>query len=250
MTPKAAVSTDRRVRLEPFTYDQLHLAEPWFDNAETQQWLGGPSWLRQMLELADQPFGEFRGAIETGWYRWLAWDGDAVVGYIDCGTYDRWTTWDGHRVVATNPVPSGGIAYVVAPALRRQGYGSAMITALLTVPELAHIELFAAGIEPANAASVGCLLKAGFRPLDAKPDWEGIVYYALMPEPSRGYSRNQTGRWLVEPAEVAAAKTGTNTPPPQRWLLSQHGEVMVHSVYIERLGLLFVLAVVVRVLDR
>jgi hypothetical protein len=45
-------------------------------------------------------------------------------------------------------------------------------------PELAHIALFAAGIEPANAASVGCAVKAGFQPLDPEPDWEGIVYYA------------------------------------------------------------------------
>jgi RimJ/RimL family protein N-acetyltransferase len=54
-----------------------------------------------------------------------------------------------------------------------------MITTVTTVPELAHITLFTAGVEPGNAASVGCLLKAGFRPLSPEPDWEGIVYYAL-----------------------------------------------------------------------
>jgi hypothetical protein len=53
-----------------------------------------------------------------------------------------------------------------------------MINAVLAMPELAHIALFAAGVEPANAASVRCLLKAGFTSLDPEPDWEGIVYYA------------------------------------------------------------------------
>jgi hypothetical protein len=52
-----------------------------------------------------------------------------------------------------------------------------MINAMLGRPELAHVALFGAGVEPANAASVGCLLKAGFAPLDPDPDWEGIVYY-------------------------------------------------------------------------
>lgn len=53
-----------------------------------------------------------------------------------------------------------------------------MIMALTAAPELAGTELLVAGIEPDNAGSAGCLRKAGFRPLDPEPDWEGIVYYA------------------------------------------------------------------------
>jgi RimJ/RimL family protein N-acetyltransferase len=136
-----------------------------------------------MLDLAGRPLGEFRGAAETGRHRWLAWAGDTAVGYIDCGSYDRWTTWEegpaGSGVTDAIGVPCASIAYVVDPALRRRGYATAMITAVMTMPELARIELFTAGVEPANAASAGCLLKAGFRPLRPDPDWEGIVYYAL-----------------------------------------------------------------------
>jgi RimJ/RimL family protein N-acetyltransferase len=66
----------------------------------------------------------------------------------------------------------------VDPALRRRGYATAMINAVLAMPKLAHVALFGAGVEPANAASVRCLLKAGFAPLDPAPDREGIVYYA------------------------------------------------------------------------
>jgi hypothetical protein len=53
-----------------------------------------------------------------------------------------------------------------------------MITAMSAMPEVADISLLAAGVEPANQACVGCLLRAGFRPLDPEPDWEGFVYYA------------------------------------------------------------------------
>jgi hypothetical protein len=52
-----------------------------------------------------------------------------------------------------------------------------MITELMELPALAHVELFAAGVDPDNSASVGCLVAAGFRAKDTRPDWEGIVYY-------------------------------------------------------------------------
>jgi hypothetical protein len=54
------------LRLRPFERRHLPLAEPWFTDADTQRWLGGPRWPRQMLDLTDRPLGEFRGAIETG----------------------------------------------------------------------------------------------------------------------------------------------------------------------------------------
>ena len=48
--------------------------------------------------------------------------------------------------------------------------------ALLQVPALEQVALFAAGVEPDNTASVRCLLSAGFGPLDpeAGADWEGL----------------------------------------------------------------------------
>jgi GNAT superfamily N-acetyltransferase len=136
------------------------------------------------LDLAGRPLGEFRGAIETGRHDWLAWDGGTAVGYIGCTTTDRWTTWDGSPggggVTATIGVPAANVSYVVAPARRRRGYGTAMIGALLARPELAHVRLFAAGVEPANTGSVQCLRSNGFAPLDPEPDWEGTVYYARL----------------------------------------------------------------------
>ncbi len=140
------------------------------------------AWPRKALELADAPLGEFRGARETGRSHYLGWERGAPIGYIDCGTCDRWTTWEGGRggrgVVSVIDEPSGGIAFVTDPAQRRKGHGVAMLLALLKLPALEHVALFAAGVEPDNTASVRCLRAAGFGPLDPTPDWEGFVYYA------------------------------------------------------------------------
>lgn len=178
------------LRLRPFERQQVPLVDPWFRDADTQRWLGGPGWPSLMLDLTDRPLGAYRGAVETGRYRWLAWDGDTAVGFIDCDTYDRWATWEGGPagcgVTSAVGIPYGSISYVVDPALRCRGYATAMINAVLALPELAHIGLFTAGVEPANAASVGALLKAGFHPLTPGPDGEGIIYYARF----RGSSRH------------------------------------------------------------
>jgi hypothetical protein len=79
------------LQLRPFERDQLPLVELRFDDADTQKWLGGPRWPRLALDLQHRPLGEFRGATESGRYRWLAWERDKAIGYIDCGTCDRWT---------------------------------------------------------------------------------------------------------------------------------------------------------------
>jgi RimJ/RimL family protein N-acetyltransferase len=176
------------LQLRPFERKNLPLVEPWFADAATQRWLGGPAWPRQMLDRTERPLGEFRGAAETGRYRWLAWDHGTAVGYIDCGTYDRWAIWEGgpggRGVIGAIEVPAGSISYVVDPARRRHGYCTAMVTAVVAMPELKHIQLFVAGVEPANAGSVGCLRKAGFQPLQSEPDWEGIVYYSRLSSPA------------------------------------------------------------------
>jgi RimJ/RimL family protein N-acetyltransferase len=170
--------------LRPLRRCQLPLTERWFADADTQRWLGGPGWPGLVLDLQERPLEEYRGAAETGRYRWLAWEDDTAVGYAGCDTYDRCTTWDGspggRGVVKAVPVPTANISYVVDPALRRQGYGTSVIAALLAHPQLAHVSLFIAGVEPANTGSVACLLRNGFKPLDPTPDWEGMVYYARM----------------------------------------------------------------------
>jgi RimJ/RimL family protein N-acetyltransferase len=170
------------LRLRPFRQRQLPLTDRWFADADTQRWLGGPGWPGLILDLHKRPLGEHRGAVETGRYSWLAWDGDTAVGYVGCDTYDRCTTWDGspdgRGVVKTLPVPTANLSYVVDPALRRRGYGTSIIAALMASSQITYVSLFVAGVEPANTGSISCLLKNGFQPLDPAPDWEGTVYYA------------------------------------------------------------------------
>jgi hypothetical protein len=67
----------------------------------------------------------------------------------------------GAVLVKTLPVPAANLSYVIDPALRRHGYGTSIVAALL-----------------ASAGSISCLLKNGFQPLDLAPDWEGTIYYA------------------------------------------------------------------------
>ncbi len=111
----------------------------------------------------------------------MGWDHERAVGYTDCGVHDRWVTWEGgaggRGEIASIPGPAAAITYVVDPTLRRRGYGQALIQALLDLDELAHLRVFATGVEPDNTASIRCITGAGFRPIDATPDWEGIVYY-------------------------------------------------------------------------
>lgn len=129
------------LRLRPFRQRQLPLTDRWFADADTQRWLGGPGWPGLILDLLKRPLGEYRGPVETGRYSWLAWDGDTAVGYVGCD-------------------------YVVDPALRRQGYGTSIIAALMASSQITHVSLFVAGVEPANTGSISCLLKNGFQPLD------------------------------------------------------------------------------------
>jgi hypothetical protein len=96
--------------------------------------------------MPGRPLGELRGVAETGRYRWLTWDR--------------------------------------GPSLRRRGYCAAVVGAVLMMPCLEHVELFAAGVGSACAGLADCLRRAGFEPLNAGPDWEGMIYYAWSRHPA------------------------------------------------------------------
>ena len=98
----------------PLTADDLPIALPWFDDPETQRQLGGRNWLKNAVAMAHAPLGEFRGAKETGRYRWLALDGELPVGYIDCGAYELDQADD-------YPDFAAAVALVVAGGRARRG---------------------------------------------------------------------------------------------------------------------------------
>ncbi len=136
-----------------------------------------------MLERADTGVGEeFRGARQTGVYRYLAGCDGRAVGYVDCGTFDRCTVYggegpDGPIILDSIDVGTGSIAFVVDPAMRCGGLGRALIGARMRQPELSFVELFEADVEPENIASRRCLEGGGFRLRSAQPDYEGMLYY-------------------------------------------------------------------------
>jgi RimJ/RimL family protein N-acetyltransferase len=166
------------VDLRPLAEADLLLIEPWFSDADTRRYLGGPEWPAEMLRLAGRAAGaEFRGATQTGALRYLARIEDVPVGYIDCGTFDRCAVWDGTKVVDALDVPTAALAFAVDPQRRRQGIGAGMINALTRHADLRGVELFEAGVEPDNLASQRCLQNAGFTRRSEQPDFEGMLYY-------------------------------------------------------------------------
>jgi ribosomal protein S18 acetylase RimI-like enzyme len=106
--------------LRPLVPDDLSVVEPWFDEAETQRWLGGREWPRQLLHLVSQSGGRYAYAAVL--------DEVVVVGLVDVERYDD---------------SRAAVAVAVAPEHRRRGIGAAMLRALAAQPELASvIELF------------------------------------------------------------------------------------------------------------
>jgi RimJ/RimL family protein N-acetyltransferase len=174
---------DRTVVLRRLTPDDLPTVSPWFEDPDTRRYLGGPDWLRRVLELGEPAAGvEFRGATKTGAHCYLASCQGEPIGYIACGTFARWSAYGGEDengpiLEDIKEVPMGAIAFAVAPRLRGRGLCPAMIKALVSLPELASVSLFEAGVEPENVASARCLEAAGFRLWANDPSFEVMLYY-------------------------------------------------------------------------
>ena len=156
------------VDLVPFGPDDVSRIEPWFDDAETQRWLGGRDWIRREPELLTKTIGdEYRGKVVTDRKMWLGLDETGEpVSFTDGETYDRYAAWDGSDrdqpvVSDVVDVPSMGLVLVVDPTRRRRGYGSATLRAVMAQPATADIRLFTAGIEADNVASIACARRAG-----------------------------------------------------------------------------------------
>jgi RimJ/RimL family protein N-acetyltransferase len=145
----------------------------WFDDPEVRARLGGREWLARQMDLVAAGGGEVFGGSRV--LRCHAWTGidpaGEPVGLIIGDVYDR----------LTEPgVPPGiamGLAFVVDPARKRQGYGRSLLTAVTTLPEAGDVEQFLCGVEKDNLASRACCAAAGFRPVTTEPDAEGLIYY-------------------------------------------------------------------------
>ena len=84
--------------------------------------------------------------------------------------------------------------------------------------EMADVRVFAAGIEPANVASVRCAMAAGMTPATTTPDDEGIIHYL----------RRRELQLAVLPGEVGDAADG--------WLAAECGVGSVIVVGVSQVG--------------
>ena len=170
------------VTLRPLTVPDLVVVRPWFEDVDTRRFLGGRDWPARMLALTEAVIGTiFRGALQTAAYRWIALDCADPVGYIDCGVFDRWTVCGAGRaadpeVVSVIDRPAASIALAVDPTRRKAGIGRSMVRAVVDAPEVRHVEVFGAGVEPENVASIRCFEASGFLRQSDEPDWEGMLY--------------------------------------------------------------------------
>jgi RimJ/RimL family protein N-acetyltransferase len=177
---------EMNMQLVAFNPVDVERIEPWFDDPDTQRFLGGRDWIRRAPSLLELTIGdEYRGKVVTGRRMWLSLEehGEPVA-FVDGEAYNRYAGWDGSdrehpRVSDVVEVPSMGLAVVVDPERRRRGFGSPTIQAVIAHPDVAHIRLFLGEVEIGNLASVRCLEKAGFRVRSTEPDFEGMLCFSL-----------------------------------------------------------------------
>ena len=133
--------------------DDLAIVEPWFDDPETQRWLGDREWPRRLLRLARQP----------GRFALLYALADQPVGLLDIELHDG---------------GQAAVAVLVSPEHRGQGVATSILRSLFDLPQTRGVEEVVAEVEVRNSAGERCVRAAGFILLDAPTD-EGFLHFVL-----------------------------------------------------------------------
>jgi RimJ/RimL family protein N-acetyltransferase len=154
-----AAGTPVELVLAPFTTEELPIVEPWFDDPETQQWLGDRKWPAMVLH----PPAEHRGHPTVRRESLLAIEDGSPVALLDVETYQDGTA---------------GFAFVVDPGRRGRGVCRQAALALVARLAKAGVHGLFGGVEPANLASIRCLEAAGFKSSSGQPDAEGFLQFA------------------------------------------------------------------------
>jgi RimJ/RimL family protein N-acetyltransferase len=133
--------------------EDLAIVEPWFDDPETQRWLGDREWPRRLLRLARQP----------GRFALLYALTDHPVGLLDVELYEG---------------GKAAVAVLVSPEHRGQGVATSILRSVFDLPQTRGVEEVVGEVEVGNSAGERCVRAAGFTVLDAPTD-EGFLRFAL-----------------------------------------------------------------------
>lgn len=145
----------------PLTEDLANTIAPWFDDPDSIRYLGGRDWLYRELDLIHTaPGSEFRGHHVLARYVWVVHDlDDQPCCLVDIEPYDDGTA---------------GMAIIVAPHRRNQGFGQQVLQALPTLTELRNVHKVVGAVEPENVQARHCFEQAGYTVADL-PDEEGML---------------------------------------------------------------------------
>jgi RimJ/RimL family protein N-acetyltransferase len=137
---------------------------PWFDDPDTQRYLGGRDWIARELGLIrEMPGARQRDKTIVGRWGWVAFDGAEPVGFVGAERYDDGTA---------------SATFVVAPDRRGQGIGRQVLSAMIDRSELAGVTRFVGGVEPDNVGCIQCLAALGAT-LPSLVDDDGMLIFEI-----------------------------------------------------------------------
>jgi GNAT superfamily N-acetyltransferase len=135
--------------------------EHWFDDPDTARHLGGRDWIHQCVKLAREAPGTTtaEGTTVLARHCWVITERNDPAAFVDVEVYtDNRAT----------------VAIVVDPSMRGKGIARRVLLELWDRPELRGVSILFGGVDPGNAASLRCLLAAGFT-VAAIPDHERML---------------------------------------------------------------------------
>lgn len=190
--------------LRPAARADLPILDTWFDDAETQRWLGGRDWPAQALRLA---------AADLERHAFVVVLRGEPVGLLDVEVYADGTA---------------SFANVVAPSRRRQGIATQALRELFDAPELSAVVTWFAGVEDGNEASRQLLGSLGFR-ASPGPGSEGFVRHELpaVVAHARGLlGRSMTAHGVTARITEVEAYGGIDDPASHAYTRTGRSEIM------------------------
>jgi GNAT superfamily N-acetyltransferase len=142
----------------PLRGNDLTTIEPWFDDPETQRWLGGRDWPSRLAQLAEQP----------GRFALLYARGEEPVALLDIERYDDGTA---------------AVAVVVSPRHRRQGIAASILGSIFDLPEVAGVEEVFGEVEQGDTAGERLVCAAGLVPEARATTDEGFDRFVVRRRP-------------------------------------------------------------------